>query len=50
MGHRRLPNDDLEMWGWIRKPLPAASEGRDFELLRRSLHMSADVAVASGST
>jgi superfamily II DNA or RNA helicase len=49
MGHRHLPSDDLEMWGWMRNPLPATSEGRDFELLRRSLHVSDDVAVVPGS-
>jgi hypothetical protein len=49
MGHRNLPEDDLEVWGWIRNPLPPASEGRDFEILCRSLHLPASKAVASGS-
>jgi superfamily II DNA or RNA helicase len=49
MGHSRLPDDDLELWGWLRNPLPPASEGRDFELLRRSLRVPDHVAVVSGS-
>jgi superfamily II DNA or RNA helicase len=49
MGHRHLPEDDLEVWGWVRNPLPPASEGRAFEILRRSLHLPDDVAVVPGS-
>jgi superfamily II DNA or RNA helicase len=49
MGHCSLPEDDLEVWGWVRNPLPPASEGRDFEILRRSLHLPDDVAVVPGS-
>ena len=49
MGHRSLPEDDLEVWGWVRNPLPPASEGRAFEILRRSLHLPDDVAVVAGS-
>ena len=49
MGHRSLSKDDMELWGWIRNPLPPSSEARDFEMLRRSLHLGDDVAVASGS-
>ncbi len=49
MGHRSLSKDDMELWGWIRNPLPPSSEDRDFEMLRRSLHLGDDVAVASGS-
>jgi superfamily II DNA or RNA helicase len=49
MGHRRLPEDDLEVWGWVRNPLPPASEDRAFEILRRSLHLPDDVAVVPGS-
>jgi len=48
MGHRSLSKDDMELWGWIRNPLPPSSEDRDFEMLRRSLHLGDDVAVASG--
>ncbi len=48
MGRMALPEDDHELWGWIRNPLPPVSEGRDFELIRRSLQMAEDQAVASG--
>jgi superfamily II DNA or RNA helicase len=49
MRRHALPQDDLELWGWVRNPLPPDSEGRDFELIRRSLHLSDEDAVASGS-
>jgi superfamily II DNA or RNA helicase len=49
MGHRSLPEDDLEVWGWVRNPLPPASEGRAFEILRHSLRLPDDVAVVPGS-
>jgi len=49
MGHQNLPQDDMALWGWIRNPLPPSAEGRDFEMLRRSLYLSDAVAVASGS-
>ena len=37
MGATPPPTDDLEMWQWIRTPLPPRSEHRDFDILRRSL-------------
>lgn len=46
MGFSKLPDDDLDRWSWIRNPLPPASENRDFELIRRSLHMPDNQAVA----
>jgi superfamily II DNA or RNA helicase len=49
MGQRSLPGDDLEVWSWVRNPLPPASEGRTFEILRRSLHLPDNVAVVAGS-
>jgi len=49
MGRNNLPQDDMELWGWIRNPLPSSAEGRDFEMLRRSLHLPDAVAVAPGS-
>ncbi len=48
MSRMTLPEDDHELWGWVRNPLPPASEGRDFELIRRSLQMTDEQAVASG--
>jgi len=49
MGEVPLPNDDLEMWQWVRTPLPPKSEHRDFEILRRSLRMQDDQVSANGS-
>jgi len=48
VGRKALPDDDLDLWGWIRNPLPPGSEDRDFEMIRRSLKLSDSVAVASG--
>jgi superfamily II DNA or RNA helicase len=48
MGHRELPEDDLELWNWICNPLPPSTESRDFLNLRRTLHMEDDKTVAAG--
>jgi hypothetical protein len=48
MHQRQLPADDLEEWGWMRNPLPPCSEGRDFEIIRRSLRLPDQLAVAYG--
>lgn len=50
LGNRRLPDDDIEKWNWIRNPLPPSSEGRDFELIRRSLRINDDLIVVSGDS
>jgi hypothetical protein len=44
-----LPADDHALWDWLRNPLPWISEGRDFEIVRRSLRLSPAQAVATGS-
>ncbi|MCS3700354.1 hypothetical protein GGQ20_001663 [Salinibacter ruber] len=49
MGREPLPDDDLELWSWIRNPLPPANEGKTFELVRRSLDLGPDDAVAPGN-
>ena len=49
MGQRSLPMDELELWSWIRNPLPPSTEGHDFDILRRSLCLSDDIAVAPGN-
>ncbi|MBB4070574.1 hypothetical protein GGQ18_003189 [Salinibacter ruber] len=49
MGSETLPEDDLEFWSWVRNPLPPADEGRTFELIRRSLDLGSDDAVAPGN-
>lgn len=48
MGRRSLPDDDRDLWRWVRNPLPPAHEHRDFEMIRRSLDMDPDDAVAKG--
>lgn len=49
MGTTQPPTDDLEMWQWIRTPLPPRSEHRDFDILRRSLDVHDDQVSANGS-
>ena len=48
MGEKDLPDDDWKLWEWIRNPLPPADEDRAFEILRRSLKMDPEDAVAKG--
>lgn len=48
MGRAPLPQDDIEMWEWLRSPFPWSSEHRDFEMLRRSLNMPDDQVTAKG--
>uniref|UniRef100_A0A831UAK0 Helicase SNF2 n=1 Tax=Geobacter metallireducens TaxID=28232 RepID=A0A831UAK0_GEOME len=49
MGERPLPDDDLEMWEWLRNPFPPATEGNDYTILRRSLGLGDEQAIAPGS-
>ena len=46
MGLNELPMDERERWQWIRNPFPPSVEARDFLLLRQSLSLTADGAVA----
>ena len=48
MGDDPAPTDDLDIWGWIRTPLPPRQEHRDFEVLRRSLDMPDEQVSANG--
>ncbi|MCB1099687.1 MAG: DEAD/DEAH box helicase family protein [Verrucomicrobiae bacterium] len=48
-GAKGLPTEDLELWSWIRNPLPPAEDDRTFSIVRTSLGMNANNAVASGS-
>ena len=50
LGTRSSPTGFHERWDWVRNPLPPASEGSDFEILRRSLSLSDDHAYAAGHT
>lgn len=48
LGRERLPEDEIDMWAWIRNPLPPASEHRDFEILRKHLGLTEDDVVVAG--
>ena len=50
LGQAALPTDDLDMWGWMRNPLPPASEGPDYSTLRRALAMSDADSIAPGGS
>lgn len=49
MGDNELPEDEMEMWEWLRSPFPPASEGRDYNLLRRALRLAENDAIAPGN-
>ncbi|GAM11826.1 putative ATP-dependent helicase YqhH [Geobacter sp. OR-1] len=49
MGDKELPQDDIEMWEWLRNPFPPTSEGVDYTVLRRSLKLAESDAIAVGS-
>lgn len=49
MGDDPLPDDDLEMWQWLRTPLPPRAEHRDFDIIRRSLDITDETVSANGS-
>ena len=48
MGNGRSPSDETEIWEWIRNPLPAKTEHRDFEVLRGRLELPEEKAVVPG--
>jgi superfamily II DNA or RNA helicase len=50
LGEAELPGDEMEIWGWMRNPLPPASEGPDYSALRRSLGMTDTDAGAPGGS
>jgi superfamily II DNA or RNA helicase len=45
----QIPDDDLEVFKWIANPFPPASQGRDFEILRRSLEIPENTCVIAPS-
>ena len=49
MGTEPLPTSDLDMWDWIRTPMPPASEDRDYDVLRKKLGMTDEKFEASSS-
>ena len=48
LGDEAPPAGFHEHWEWLRNPLPPGSEGRDFEILRRSLSLPDGAAYAPG--
>jgi hypothetical protein len=50
LGEARLPNEEIDIWAWMRNPLPPASEGPDYSALRRSLGMTDAQAIAPGGS
>ena len=49
LGNPSPPADFHECWDWLRNPFPPRSEGRDFEILRRSLSLPDEAAYAHGN-
>jgi superfamily II DNA or RNA helicase len=48
-GRRPLPVDELDIWQWVRTPMPPRSEHIDFDILRRVLAMPDSQVSAAGS-
>ena len=48
LGDQDPPTDFHERWDWLRNPFPPSAEGRDFEILRRSLELTEEDALAPG--
>ncbi len=42
------PTEEMEIWDWVRSPLPSRHEHRDFEVLRRSLELPDEQVSANG--
>jgi hypothetical protein len=49
MGEIARPDDELEMWDWVRTPFPPRTEHVDFEILRRLLDVTDECVSAAGS-
>lgn len=50
LGKAEPPEDELNLWGWMRNPLPPASEGPDYSALRRALTLADEAAYAPGGS
>lgn len=50
MGQIELPEDDQELWKWMRNPFPPSNTDRTFQILRRALNLPDDVPIASPET
>jgi hypothetical protein len=49
MGNEPLPDDPIAQWEWFRNPVPPASEGIDYRILRQALRVPDSEAVVPGS-
>ena len=49
-GQVSAPEDEVALWDWLRNPLPPASEGRDYAILRKSLDLPDEAAYAPGAS
>ena len=49
MGQIARPDDEVEMWDWVRTPFPPRDEHVDFGILRRLLDMPDECVSAAGS-
>jgi superfamily II DNA or RNA helicase len=49
MGKKDPPSDELDMWQWMRTPMPPRAEHPDFDILRRSLDMPDTEVTVKGS-
>jgi hypothetical protein len=49
MGNEPLPDDPIAQWEWFRNPVPPASEGIDYRILRQALRVPESEAVVPGS-
>lgn len=48
-GQQKPPTDENELFKWITNPMPPASEGVDYEVLRRSFHIDDETMVVPPS-
>ena len=48
MGEKEIPDELGEAWRWIRNPMPPASEGTSFRILRRKLGLKENDWIADG--
>ena len=49
LGAAPPPADFHERWDWLRNPFPPRAEGKDFDILRRSLSLPDEAAYAPGN-
>jgi hypothetical protein len=49
MGETALPDEEMDMWDWVRTPFPPRNEHMDFDILRRQLDLPDDAVSAVGS-